>query len=708
MSSWKVKAEGGAKLADRDEVRRALGILIDPGQTFELRGLPSGRSRVCRGSDLDAAVEAAWDLSDGQVYYIINPCRAGLDKAAHNPDIESRRWLLIDCDPERPDRASATDAEKAGSIEHARTVAESLAGEGWPDPLWVDSGNGVHLLYRIDLPADDLSRQWLKAILGTLGDRFDTPGSKLDRGVHRAAQLAKLPGTWARKGPDEPDRPHRMARLVSVPATIDVVPVDLLKALAAPAPTPHANGTANGHARNPWGAKATAKSWDSYVRSAIARECAIVGMTPQGGRNDALNASAFNLGTLADWPEMVGSDAKLDLYRAAVSAGLGEQESTRTIESGWTAGAAKPRARPAEPANGKPAAQSPPRGGQGPLKGSPILWAKDVRPTQVEWIWERGVIPRGKLTTFAGMGGLGKTFILCDIAARISQGDEWPFSGSVCADRGKILLVSGEDDPDDTLVPRLMEFNADLSQIAFLSVEALDRFKLADLDAMDVVADLIGSELALVIIDPPTAYLGGVDDHNNAELRSLLTPLKGWVKRRNCGLIFNTHVNKASGGKVEAMMRVMGSVAWVNTVRSAHMIAKDPNDRTRRLFLPMKCNVGEERKGLAYRIVKTPSLARVEWLDEVDTTADEAMSQDKRQPAVRDAKEVLIEMFNKQQAWPSDQFWAYLRANGIQRREFDKARAELSIPRTRQVVSPSGDRLHTWWVPPNWPHLIQP
>ena len=155
-------------------------------------------------------------------------------------------------------------------------------------------------------------------------------------------------------------------------------------------------------------------------------------------------------------------------------------------------------------------------------------------------------------------------------------------------------------------------------------------------------------------------------------------------------------------------MRVMGSVAWVNTVRSAHMIAKDPHDPSRRLFLPMKNNVGEERKGLAYRIVKTPTLARVEWLDEVDITADEAMNQDRKQPAVKDAKEVLIEMFNQQMEWTSDQFWAQLRANGVSRREFDKARADLNIPRTRQTITANGDRAHTWWVPPNWIHLIGP
>ena len=445
--------------------------------------------------------------------------------------------------------SSSSDPEKGAAIDLACDIADHLSLEGWPDGVWVDSGNGGHLLYRIDLPADDLSKQLLKAALKALAERFDNPAARVDRAMHNAARISKLPGTWARKGVEPPDRPHRMARLVRVPASLEIVSIDLLKALGGQPVIPPVNGQVNGAAHSPWMTRAGNRSLDGYVRSAIDRECDRVAMTPPGGRNDALNTSAFNLGTLAQWPEMLGIPARDELLRAALQAGLGDLESRKTIESGWTAGAGKGRQRPVDPhRNGTTPIQGkkqPP----GPLKGSPILWAKDVVPRRVEWLWERSGIPRSKLTTFAGMGGLGKTFILCDIAARISNGDEWPFSGGQCAERGKVLFISGEDDPDDTLVPRLMEFGADLSRIAFLSTEALDRFSLGDIDAMDEVADLIGSELVLSIIDPPTAYLDGVDDHSNSELRSLLTPLKGWVKKRSCGLIFNTHVNKSSGAR---------------------------------------------------------------------------------------------------------------------------------------------------------------
>ncbi len=119
----------------------------------------------------------------------------------------------------------------------------------------------------------------------------------------------------------------------------------------------------------------------------------------------------------------------------------------------------------------------------------------------------------------------------------------------------------------------------------------------------------------------------------------------------------------------------------------------------------MKNNVGPERKGLAYRIVTTATLATVEWIGPVDTTADEAMNQEKKQPRVRDACECLIEMFNLQLEWPGDLFWARLKENGVTKHGFDQARPKLNIPRARRTTGTDGDVTYVFWVPPHWPHL---
>src|SRR5262249_38810007 len=81
--------------------------------------------------------------------------RAESGDGASDADVTGRRCLLVDVDPKRPSGVSATDDEKGLALELARDVRHYLTGRGWPAPILADSGNGYHLQYKIDLPADD-------------------------------------------------------------------------------------------------------------------------------------------------------------------------------------------------------------------------------------------------------------------------------------------------------------------------------------------------------------------------------------------------------------------------------------------------------------------------------------------------------------------------------------------------------------------------
>ena len=100
---------------------------------------------------------------------------------------------------------SASENEKAAALEVVHAVRGFFAARVGPKPLLCDSGNGYHLLYRINLPADDggIIRS------NVLATRFDTDKAKVDKSVFNAARICKLPGTMVRKGDDMPTRPHR-------------------------------------------------------------------------------------------------------------------------------------------------------------------------------------------------------------------------------------------------------------------------------------------------------------------------------------------------------------------------------------------------------------------------------------------------------------------------------------------------------------------
>ncbi len=249
MSAPPNPGEPPPRARTRDEAVALLAeryrVLVAPGQVVELRALQvrrgTGRPHTEAGFfDADHLTEmarAALDLADHArgVYFTLNPLHpdllarranrtdwAGAGELARDKDVTARRWLLVDADPVRAPHISATDDEKARARDTVHAVCAFLRESGWPDPVLADSGNGFHLLYRVDLPADDSGL--VKRILGALAARFDTPAVTIDRAVHNPGRIGKLPGTFARKGDSTPTRPHRRAKLLEIPTTLEPVP----------------------------------------------------------------------------------------------------------------------------------------------------------------------------------------------------------------------------------------------------------------------------------------------------------------------------------------------------------------------------------------------------------------------------------------------------------------------------------------------------
>lgn len=264
----------------------------------------------------------------------------------------------------------------------------------------------------------------------------------------------------------------------------------------------------------------------------------------------------------------------------------------------------------------------------------------DIEAKPVSWLWP-GRIARGKVTIIAGDPGLGKSQITASIAAIVTTGGCWP-ADRAKSDIGDLLFLTAEDDPEDTLRPRLEAAGADLTRVHVIDGvirgyagdgRRNDRaFSLQeDLRALEAELTTRGN-VAAVVIDPISAYLGNVDSHKNADVRALLAPLGELAARHNVAVIAVSHLSKAAGAK--ALLRVSGSLAFVAAARAAFLVASDQSDIGRRLFLPMKNNLGPDATGLAFRIEGTTvassagplTTSRVVWESEpVTMSADEAM-----------------------------------------------------------------------------------
>ena len=184
--------------------------------------------RTSRPDSSSPPTSRRWRLRPSGGYATLNPLNPDLlarranriawaneGELAKDKDVLARRWVLVDADPVRDPLVSATDAEKAEARAVILDVREHLVGRGWPVPVFADSGNGYHLLYRVDLPAEDGGE--VRKLLNALADKFDTPRVKIDRSVFNPARICKLPGTLARKGDHAPARPHRRATVLEGP-----------------------------------------------------------------------------------------------------------------------------------------------------------------------------------------------------------------------------------------------------------------------------------------------------------------------------------------------------------------------------------------------------------------------------------------------------------------------------------------------------------
>ena len=97
------------------------------------------------------------------------------------------------------------------------TVLMVAAAHGFSEPMVVDSGDGYQIHFRVDLPNDDESKAIIKSVLQAFAAIVDCERGHIDTSVCNAARLARLPGTFNRKGEHSPERPYRLSRIVIAP-----------------------------------------------------------------------------------------------------------------------------------------------------------------------------------------------------------------------------------------------------------------------------------------------------------------------------------------------------------------------------------------------------------------------------------------------------------------------------------------------------------
>jgi putative DNA primase/helicase len=262
--------------------------------------------------------------------------------------------------------------------------------------------------------------------------------------------------------------------------------------------------------------------------------------------------------------------------------------------------------------------------------GGPILQClAEIKPVAVKWLWP-GRIPLGRITLLVGRPGEGKSFLTTYMAARISTGSPWP-DGSECPN-GSVILIPAEDDPADTIRPRLDVHHADVRRVHLLSMVCRIEddgkrhevmFTLADLASLEAALKL-HPDCKLVVVDPIGSFLGGhTDAHRDNEVRAVLAPVTKLAEKYGPAVLVVAHRRKSGGSIADDL--ALGSRAFTGIARAVWHLTRDSEDKNRRLLLPGKNNLAREGDGLAFTICGDPPAIAWEH-DPVAMTADDALS----------------------------------------------------------------------------------
>lgn len=254
--------------------------------------------------------------------------------------------------------------------------------------------------------------------------------------------------------------------------------------------------------------------------------------------------------------------------------------------------------------------------------------ANDIEPEKTTWLWP-SYIPAGKITIIAGDPGLGKSTLTADLTARISRGREMPendkrFHVGTCG------ILSAEDEPATTIVPRLIAAAADLHRIKILrkvKIEGEDEERyLAYPRDLDRIRNYIRARgLRILIIDPMNAFLDReVDSYRDQDIRSVLAPLDDVAERTGCAIVLIYHYTKNSDRA--DLYRVSGAIGIVGAARSVLGVKRLDNSEDCVMY-PVKSNLSRKPPALRFDILQRTEyeVGRIEWKGKC---ADPTRSQD--------------------------------------------------------------------------------
>ena len=317
-----------------------------------------------------------------------------------------------------------------------------------------------------------------------------------------------------------------------------------------------------------------------------------------------------------------------------------------------------------------------------------------------------GWLPTGTISLGYGEGGIGKSTVVLDLAARLSKGQ--PFNNFPNENGpGDTILLVAEDSLEFTVSHRIDAAGADDSRIHVINT--IETFT-EDGDKVEVTVSLqhhkalINEALSsvenplLLVVDPIGQFVRG-DMHRDNEVRETTSVLADIAEQHQMAVLMIAHEGKDQSRG--AKNRYLGSVAFRNASRSAFWFTEDPDDEDRKLIYHTKCNLGPIMRPMAYRLNDTGhKVAKVEWCSEsIDLSPDEVVARRKDSTGKSkrvEAKEFILATLSDGEWMKVSELDTAASGNGIARNTL--ARAKKDLKKDDEIRYSRDGETNEWFV----------
>jgi hypothetical protein len=351
-----------------------------------------------------------------------------------------------------------------------------------------------------------------------------------------------------------------------------------------------------------------------------------------------------------------------------------------------------------------------------PMSAMRLVRASSIPMRKYRFVWP-GRIPRRQLSLVAGNPGHGKTMTMIDAVARLTTGRPFPDEPGDASEREPVntVFLTREDGVAETLMPRLLAAGGDPARM--FVIESNSATSVGE-DAMALEARIrdVG-DVKFVVFDPLNDFIPKkTDRYAEVDVREALTTLNDLATRLDVGIVGIMHLNKKSD--LDALQRMLGSVAYGAIVRVVHVVAPHPDDPGARVYVPAKFNIGRQPDGLKFKMGAQVNVgidpdpdplddgriwaAPIVWLDEpVTETANELLrapaAERGRPPAKREQAIALIQQILANGPVPALDVQKRLRDAGVSEGTEERAKRWLN------VKSDKIDGAWVWKLPPQIP-----